>query len=95
MGDQYSHSPSARTRLDDLPPAPQRGISVAGHNAGGVAVRAAVGISMPPRRCRESGDGPKDIATWGGTAARLPEGLIALDVDPRHGGDRFLAGLQA
>lgn len=32
---------------------------------------------------------------WGGIAARLPKGLIDLDIDPRHSGDRHLAQLEA
>jgi len=33
--------------------------------------------------------------SWGGIAARLPQGLIDLDIDPRHGGDLHLATLEA
>ena len=61
-------------------------------------------------RCGQDGHGHYDATTdierirrwarnhgphWGGFAAAIPPGLIALDIDNRHGGDVFLAKLEA
>jgi hypothetical protein len=60
-------------------------------------------------RCGQDGHGHLDATTdlarirgwgqqyglhWGGIGARVPQGVISLDIDPRHGGDESLAALQ-
>jgi len=61
-------------------------------------------------RCGQDGHGHYDATTdinrfrlwaktygfdWGGIAGRLPKNVVALDSDPRNGGDKSLAALQS